>query len=995
VKSDGGNILQKLMIALALAALGFAGNYLAVPLAYGVAFIFGSIFSIVAIRMVGPWWGIGVALAASSYTIMLWNHPYALIIFVLEALWVGVALRRGRTNLVLIDAVFWLVCGWLLVAFFYGGIMHLGLQGVGIIILKQMLNGVFNALVAAILLDHTPLRRLVGLEVQQTTYKRLIFHVICMFLMVPAFSLLLFTSYRDVTALHKSAAERVHAEASHAASDLSYWLKMHLQAADSIARLGDEYGVVPSAKLQQALAQITYLFPDFHNVFLADGGGTTVAFYPDRNQQGASTIGLNFADRAYFKKLVQTGQPVISDAFAGRGGVFKPIFSISVPVFKAGRLSHFGLGAVNLDRLIARFDEHGSKNSMIYTLLDSKKNVVFSTSIAHKPLEPLPKQKSVQMVEITPDVWLSVPGTEKNISMMQAWKGASFVSRMPVKGSDWMLEVEYPVAPMQKQLYANTISGLAVLAVLFLLLISIAAAISSYLTRPLVSLAHLSDAIPSKIENSEELAWPQSNIAEVSLLVGHFRETAAALGTMVGLMNKRLSLAATAGIGVWEWLIPENQLLFDEQMFRLYGEHEETFENTFYGWLGCIYPDDRAHFSEAITQALSGGSEYDTDFRIMRPSGELRHIKSNAMVLYSDAGDPLRMIGVNWDITGLKQTELALLEAKEAAEAAVQLKSDSLILLEQEMAKRQKADEALQNLNLSLESRIAEEVLKNREKDGMLLHQDKLASIGQLAAGVAHEINNPMGFIMGNLSTLKQYAGSLQKYCQLVENNVPDSIRPALQEARKQLDLDYILDDLTPLLAESTEGAERVRRIVMDLKDFARPDSEEMHDADLNQLIQSTINIVRNELRYVAELDLQLGELPRLVCHSQQINQVISNLLVNAAHAIETQGVITVITSHQGDHVVLVIADTGKGIPPELCSRIFDPFFTTKEVGKGTGLGLSISYDIIKKHNGEITVESEVGKGTTFTVKLPVNAANTSHAFQTQTPPNLPLTGEA
>jgi two-component system NtrC family sensor kinase len=796
-----------------------------------------------------------------------------------------------------------------------------------------------------------------------------------MFLMVPAFSLLLFTSYRDVTALHKSAAERVHAEAIHAACELSYWLKMHLQAADSIARLGDEYGVVPSAKLQQELAQITYLFPDFHNVFLADGSGITVAFYPDHNQRGASTIGLNFADRAYFKKLVQTGQPVISDAFAGRGGVFKPIFSISVPVFKAGRLSHFGLGAVNLDRLIARFDEHGSKNSMIYTLLDSKKNVVFSTSIAHKPLESLPKQKSVQMVEITPDVWLSVPGTEKNISMMQAWKGASFVSRMPVKGSDWMLEVEYPVAPMQKQLYANTISGLAVLAVLFLLLISIAAGISNYLTRPLVSLAHLSDDIPSRIENSEELDWPQSNIAEVSLLVNHFRETAAALGNIIVLMNKRFSLAATAGIGVWEWLIPENRLQFDEQMFRLYGVREETLEQTFYGWLGCIHPDDREHFSEAITQALTGGCEYDTDFRIVLPSGELRHIKSNAMVLYGDTGEPLRMIGVNWEITRLKQAELALLEAKEAAEAAAQLKGQSLILLEQEMLERQKADEALQNLNLSLESRIAEEVRKNREKDGMLLHQDKLASIGQLAAGVAHEINNPMGFIMGNLNTLKQYAGSLQKYCQLVENNVPDSIRPALQEARKQLDLDYILDDLTPLLSESTEGAERVRRIVLDLKDFARPDEDEMIYADLNHLVQSTINIVRNELKYVAQLDLQLGELPRLVCHSQQINQVISNLLVNAAHAIEQQGVITVITSHQGDHVVLVIADTGKGIPPELCNRIFDPFFTTKAVGKGTGLGLSISYDIIRKHGGEITVESEVGKGTTFTVKLPVNAA--------------------
>lgn len=964
---------QKLVTALILAILGFAGNYLALPLAFGVAFIFGSIFSIIALALLGPWWGGGVALVASSYTVVLWNHPYALIIFVLEALWIGLALKRGRSNLVMVDVMFWLICGGLLVTLFYGGIMRMGLQGVGIIILKQMLNGVFNTLVATLLLDHTPLCRLLGLEERQIAYKQLIFHVICMFLMLPAFALLLFSSYRDVAQINRDAALRVHAEATHAAYDFAYWLKMHLQAADSIARLGDQYGVAPSAKLQQELEQINYLFPDFHNVFLADGNGTTVAFYPANNQRGESTIGLNFADRAYFKQLAQTGQAVISDVFAGRGGVFKPIFTISVPVFKGGRFSHFGLGAVNLDRMIARFDDHSRRNGMFYTLLDSNRRVVFSTCLEHKALNPLPGEQSLQMVQVSDDVWLSVPKTEKNISMMQAWKGASYVSRIPVKGSNWILQVEYQLAPLQKQLYANTIDGLGMLALLFLLLISIAAAISNYLTRPLESLSRLSDDIPTKIEESEELAWPKSNIAEVDLLVNHFRETAAALGSMVRLMNNRLSLAATAGIGVWEWLIPENRILFDEQMYRLYVEREETFDKTFHGWLGCIHPDDRAHFSEAITQALSGGSEYDTDFRIVLPSGELRHIKSNAMVLYSDAGEPLRMLGVNWDITRLKQTELALLEAKEAAEAAAQLKGESLILLEQEMAERQKVDEALQSLNASLESRVVEEVRKNREKDGMLLHQEKLASIGQLAAGVAHEINNPMGFIMGNLNTLKQYADSLQQYCRIVEMTVPEEYRSVLQKARKKLDLDYILDDLGPLLAESTEGAERVRRIVLDLKDFARPDSEEMQDADLNQLIQSTINIVRNELKYVAQLDLKLGELPPVVCHPQQINQVISNLLVNAAHAIEQQGVITVTTSQQGNHVVLMVSDTGKGIQPENRSRIFDPFFTTKAVGKGTGLGLSISYDIIKKHNGEITVESEVGVGTTFTVRLPVN----------------------
>jgi two-component system NtrC family sensor kinase len=278
-------------------------------------------------------------------------------------------------------------------------------------------------------------------------------------------------------------------------------------------------------------------------------------------------------------------------------------------------------------------------------------------------------------------------------------------------------------------------------------------------------------------------------------------------------------------------------------------------------------------------------------------------------------------------------------------------------------------------LNEELEQRVQEEVSKNREKDTFMLQQDKMASIGQLAAGVAHEINNPMGFIISNLSTLKEYTEAMSCYIVAVEQMVQsagDQAEP-LQELRNSLDLAYILNDLEPLLSESLDGADRVKQIVHDLKDFARMDDAAVTETDLNQCIRSTVNIVRNELKYVAQLDLQLGELPAVSCNPQQINQVITNLLVNAAQAIEGHGTITVTTQHVEDKVVLIVADTGSGIPPEVMKRIFEPFFTTKPVGKGTGLGLTISYDMVRKNGGEITVESEPGKGTTFTISLPVS----------------------
>ena len=284
----------------------------------------------------------------------------------------------------------------------------------------------------------------------------------------------------------------------------------------------------------------------------------------------------------------------------------------------------------------------------------------------------------------------------------------------------------------------------------------------------------------------------------------------------------------------------------------------------------------------------------------------------------------------------------------------------------------------LQALNETLEARVAEEVFKNREKDGILLQQDKLASIGQLAAGVAHEINNPMGFIMSNLRTLQKYAGTEQQYLKALEEATkaycPEEQSKQLEELYKELDVGYIQEDITPLIAESLEGAERVKRIVLDLKDFARSDENSLKETDLNQCVQSTANIVRNEIKYVADLELQLGNIPPIVCNPQQINQVIANLLVNAAHAINGHGSITVSTTVESDKVLLTISDTGCGIPDEIRTRVFDPFFTTKDVGKGTGLGLSISYDIVTKHGGEISLESEPGVGTTFTVSLPINS---------------------
>ena len=266
-----------------------------------------------------------------------------------------------------------------------------------------------------------------------------------------------------------------------------------------------------------------------------------------------------------------------------------------------------------------------------------------------------------------------------------------------------------------------------------------------------------------------------------------------------------------------------------------------------------------------------------------------------------------------------------------------------------------------------------------------LQQSEKMASIGQLAAGVAHEINNPIGFVYSNLGSLERYVqeifGMLSLYEQS-EGAISDAgVREKLKAAREKLDISFLKEDSHNLMSESRDGLTRVKKIVQNLKEFSRVDEvDEWHYSDLHHGLDSTLNIVNNEIKNKAEVVKEYGELPEVECLSSQLNQVFINLLVNAAHAIEERGIITIRTGRQGDEVWVDVADTGKGIAPEHIQKIFDPFFTTKPIGKGTGLGLSLSYGIIQKHHGRIEVQSRVGNGTTFRVWLPIKQPQIAEA---------------
>jgi two-component system NtrC family sensor kinase len=262
----------------------------------------------------------------------------------------------------------------------------------------------------------------------------------------------------------------------------------------------------------------------------------------------------------------------------------------------------------------------------------------------------------------------------------------------------------------------------------------------------------------------------------------------------------------------------------------------------------------------------------------------------------------------------------------------------------------------------------------------------KLEAVGLLAAGIAHELNTPIQFLADSVHFLQTASGDLRGVLDVQRDIIrelagdrPD-LNARLEQAEQAADIEFLHKEVPRAFERVFEGTRRVTTIVRAMKEFAHPGRAEKMAADLNQALQSTLVVACNEYKYVAEVETDLGPLPPVLCHVGELNQVFLNLIVNAAHAIEALversgqlGRIRITTSHDGDHVVIEIADTGCGIAPEIATRVFDPFFTTKEVGKGTGQGLAIARSIVvDKHQGTIAFDSQVGQGTCFTIRIPI-----------------------
>ncbi len=389
------------------------------------------------------------------------------------------------------------------------------------------------------------------------------------------------------------------------------------------------------------------------------------------------------------------------------------------------------------------------------------------------------------------------------------------------------------------------------------------------------------------------------------------------------LSRERFDLAVRgSNDGIWDWDLRTNAVYFSPRWKSMLGYEDGEIADRFEEWENRLHPDERAtavaNVQEYLQQRIP---TYEVEHRMRHKDGSYRWILARGSALWDANGSPYRMAGSHTDVTARKEAEQALVQ------------------------------------------------------------QEKLAGLGQMVAGVAHEINNPLSFVSNNVAVLQRDVGSMRELLEAYMRadaaiaEVDPERAAAIKEMSERFDAAYTLPNLEDMMLRSRDGLKRIQQIVKDLRDFARLDTSDMHEINVNEGVESTVNIIRGRARKKqVVIETRLGNLPLVTCYPAKINQVIMNLIANAIDASHESGLVVVTTRPDGDAVEIEVADTGCGIDVAIRDKIFDPFFTTKPPGEGTGLGLSISYGIIQDHHGTIRVDSEKDQGTKFTVRLPVNA---------------------
>ncbi|MBP1153752.1 MULTISPECIES: EAL domain-containing protein [unclassified Paenibacillus] len=516
-----------------LFTLAYLGNFVNLSLFYGVDFLFGSIFILILLKWYGLKWALIGSVIASSYTFLLWNHPYAMIVFICETIFIGVLYRQKTSNLVLLVALFWVFLGMPMVWLSYHYVLDMNATATLTVMLKDAVNGIFNALIASLILTFWPTPNGSGLHSKKASisFYDTLFNIFVALIIFPILLITVMVGQERVSTIHSDIQQVTEAQSEIILNDISHWRNHHLHAVEQLSTLASVTDLEDVGNLQLLTTHFTRQFPDFHNMYIADAKGTTIAIEPLYNQDGDSTLGLNFSDRPYFQQLIEKTRPVISGVFWERGAVSEPIVNISVPILIEHQFQGAAVGALNLNYINEKIKTMTGQTNLHVTILDHHQNVITSTRPAAVVLTPYNWQQGGEIRSLTSDLYHWFPEEIKN--PMHRWEKSSYVKIMKMKEhAEWTIIVESPMALYRDSLYVFYNKILAILLLFGLVAIFTSTIISRSIVNPITQLADTTTDLPDKIMGKNSVHWPVSFMSEIVILIHNFKMMAEKLQKM-------------------------------------------------------------------------------------------------------------------------------------------------------------------------------------------------------------------------------------------------------------------------------------------------------------------------------------------------------------------------------------------------------------------------------------------------------------------------------
>ncbi|MEI6209449.1 MAG: ATP-binding protein [Desulfuromonadales bacterium] len=957
-------------LLLLLIAAGLAGNYFRYPIFLNIDFLFGSIFALLALQIFGPGRGIPAAAVIACYTYIIWNHPYAIIIMTAEVAVVGFLMTRRKMGMVLADTLYWLVIGMPLVYLCYHLVMHVPPSNTYIVMTKQTINGIANALAARMIFSGFAFR----FRAEQISYNEIIYNLLAFFVLCPALVLLAVSSRTDFMETDLHIRTSLIQDSQLAAQRLGVWIQNRKTA---ITHLSELAAVHTPQEMQPRLEQARQTDHNFEIVTLLNKEAVTTAFSPLIDELGQSTIGKSYADRPYLLTLKRTLKPMLTEVSMSRFGVPRPLVRVIAPVVLHGEYRGYVSGALKLQQIQEYLNKSTGNNSTLYTLIDKNSNIIMTNYPNQKIMQPLMHDKgTLKRFDDAVSQW--IPDLPPNTPISERWKKSYYIVEVIIGDlAEWKIILEQPVAPFQKKLYDNYTGKLTILLLILLASLGLAE-----------KLSHRSIAV---LQESEERFRNMSNAAPVLIwmsgtdklrywfnqvwldFTGRSMEQEAGNGWAEGVhpddLDRCLETYVTAFDNRRPFTLEFRLRAADGKYCWLIGSGVPTFiDNAFTGYIGsCVDITDRkqAEFTLAANNKLLQTIINTIPMRIFWKDKDFRLLGCNLAFARDGGSHPDDLIGkYDYQIVGKELAELYRDADRHVIESKVSLlsyeeplttaKGDRIWLSTSKVPLFNDDGESIGILG------VYDDITERKQAEEELQRAKEAAEIAALAKSrflsvVAHEFHTPLHLL--NIST-----DILDTYGERLSNEEK-------QEQHQQI----------------RNSAQLMTNLVDSVYTFNRQEKADYSAAPVLLDIAQVCSIISGEVKRAWSKDHDFLVSISSGCGTGVLDDVLlrrilENLLTNAFRFTPAGGRVTLSVSRQDDRLNIEVSDTGIGIPEEDQEKIFEAFYRSSnvEARRGLGLGLSIVRDALQELNGSITLTSRVGKGSAFRVELPVLSLNDS-----------------